>query len=76
MKPGGQRQIKPSGELMQEASSEQSAIVEHSSAVQLVPLILPSPINPNGQRQTKPSAELIQVALSTQSAIVEHSSAG
>ena len=76
MKPGGQRQTKPSGELIQEAISEQSAIVEHSSAVQLVPLILPSPMKPGGQRQTKPSAELIQVAFSTQSAIVKHSSAG
>ena len=36
--------------------------------VQLLPLILPSPVRPGGQRQTKPSIESIQVALYTQSA--------
>jgi hypothetical protein len=57
------------------AFSTQSEIVEHSSAKQPFPLIVPSPMDPNGQRQTKPSGELTQVAFSTQSAMVEHSSA-
>ena len=72
---GGQRQIKPSGELTQVAFSTQSEIDEHSSRKQPFPLICPSPMNPNGQRQTKPSGELTQVAFSTQSEIDEHSSA-
>jgi hypothetical protein len=72
---GGQRQTKPSGELIQLAFSTQSEIEEHSSRKQPFPLILPSPMDPNGQRQTKPSGESTQVAFSTQSEIEEHSSA-
>jgi hypothetical protein len=75
MDPNGQRQAKPSGELTQVAFSTQSAVDEHSSIKQLLPLILPSPMNPDGQRQTKPSAEFTHIDISTQSAIVEHSSA-
>ena len=72
---GGQRQTKPSGELMQVAFSTQSEVDEHSSAKQPFPLVVPSPMNPNEQRQTKPSGELTQLESSTQSAMVEHSSA-
>ena len=72
---GGQRQTKPSGELMHVAFSTQSEVDEHSSRKQPLPLILPSPMNPDGQTQMKPSAEFTQVASSTQSEIDEHSSA-
>ena len=72
---GGQRQTKPSGELIQVEFSTQSDVDEHSSRKQPFPLIVPSPMNPNGQRHTKPSGELIQAEFSTQSATVEHSSA-
>jgi hypothetical protein len=59
-----------SGEITQEAMSVQSATDEHGSAIQLVPLTLPSPRRPDGQRQTNssPSRESIQVDPSTQSA--------
>ena len=75
MNPNGQRQIKPSGELTQVASSTQSEIEEHSSRKHPLPLILPSPMSPNGQTQMNPSGELTQVAFSTQSEIDVHSSA-
>ena len=72
---GGQRQTKPSGELMHVAFSTQSEVEEHSSRKQPLPLILPSPMNPDGQTQMNPSAEFTHADISTQSAMVEHSSA-
>ena len=62
---------KPSGELTHEAISAQLATVEHSSAVQLVPLVFPSPTSPGGHRQMNwlPSRESTHVASAMQSAI-------